>query len=298
MMDIAFRAFGPAGRRCAAALVLLAALMILVCAAAAQTQPAQPKAGPAQTEVSVALVLAVDTSFSVSNGRFELQKQGYAAAFRNPQVLNAVRSLSTQSIAVTMFQWTGPLLHVVVADWALIKDEASANAFAGTIETAPRQLFHGGTSISGAIDYARLLLAESPYKGTRRIIDISGDGSNNSGRAVTQARDEAVADGVGINGLPILTVEPDLDRYYYANVIGGPGAFMIPAANYDNFADAILKKLINEIAGADRAADQPFAIEAASQTRPSLREDFAGSAVLKSMASKSVVPQSIIPSRP
>ncbi len=252
--------------------------------AAAQDKAPTPKASPAQTDVSVALVLAVDTSGSVSMSRFELQKQGYAAAFRNPQVLNAIRSLGTQSIAVAMFQWTGPFLHVVAADWALIKDPASAAAFAGTIDAAPRKLFGGGTSISGAIDYARTLLAQSPYKGARRIIDVSGDGSNNSGRPAEMARDEAVADGIGINGLPILTVEPGLDHYYFTHVIGGPGAFMIPVANYDNFADAILKKLINEIA-AEPGADQIF-VKSASwmrpQTRPSLRRDSALSAIFKS----------------
>jgi hypothetical protein len=130
----------------------------------------------------------------------------------------------------------------------LIKDEASANAFAATIEAVPRRLFGGGTSISGAIDYSRLLLARSPYRAIRRIIDVSGDGSNNSGRDVNEARDEAVRDGIAINGLPILTVEPGLDIYYRDHVIGGPGAFMIPVKDYDNFADAVLKKLINEIA--------------------------------------------------
>lgn len=265
-------------------MALLRALVFLAAAtapASAQNPTPAPAPGPPQTDVSVALVLAVDTSGSVSMGRFELQKQGYAAAFRNPQVLNAIRSLDTQSIAASMFQWTGPFLHVVVVDWALIKDEASVNAFADAIAAAPRQLFGGGTSISGAIDYARVLLAQSPYKGARRIIDISGDGSNNSGRPVTAARDEAVADGIGINGLPILTVEPGLDRYYYDNVIGGPGAFMIPAASYDDFADAILKKLINEIA-AKRGADQVF-MRRPSQTRPSLRQDFAKSAVFKAV---------------
>jgi hypothetical protein len=215
-------------------------------AAVAQNQAPAPK--PAEPDVAVALVLAVDTSGSVSMGRFELQKQGYAAAFRNPQVLNAIRSLATQSIAVTMMQWTGPFLHVVVVDWATIKDEASADAFAAAINAAPRRLFGGGTSISGAIDYSRLLLARSPFRAIRRVIDISGDGSNNSGRDVTEARAEAVRDGIGINGLPILTVEPGLDRYYRDYVIGGPGAFMIPVKDYDNFADAVLKKLINEIA--------------------------------------------------
>jgi hypothetical protein len=262
----------------ACALVVFAAATVL---ASAQPQPPAPTAPPAQSSVSVALVLAVDTSGSVSMGRFELQKQGYASAFRNPQVLNAIRSLGTQSIAATMFQWTGPLLHVVVADWTLIKDEASAATFAGAIEAAPRRLFGGGTSISGAIDYARGLLAQSPYKGARRIIDISGDGSNNSGRPVTMARDEAVVDGIGINGLPILTVEPGLDHYYHDNVIGGSGAFMIPAANYDTFADAILKKLINEIAAVEPDTDQIFMMKA-SQTRPSLREEFTRSAALTS----------------
>ncbi len=256
------------------------------CAASAQNQATPPGGNPAQTNVSVALVLAVDCSYSVSNDRFELQKRGYAAAFRNPQVLNVIRSLGTQSIAATMFQWTGPLLHVAVADWTLIKDAASADAFADTLAAAPRQLFRGGTSISGAIDYARVLLAQSPYKGARRIIDISGDGSNNSGRLVTIARDEAVADGIGINGLPILTLEPDLDAYYRDNVIGGPGAFMIPVANYDNFADAILKKLINEIAAAEPGADQIF-VSTASQTRRSLRRDSAPSAISKSVIANS-----------
>lgn len=233
-------------RRRVAALLLV--LSLLAASAPALPQTRQPAPDPPPADVSVALVLAVDASGSVSMDRFELQKQGYAAAFRNPQVLGAIRALGTGSIAVAMFQWTGPLLHVVVADWTVIKDQASAERFAAAVEGAPRRLFGGGTSISGAIDYARLLLAQSPYHAARRIIDVSGDGSNNSGRPVAAARSEAVADGVVINGLPILTVEPDLDRYYADHVIGGPGAFMIPARNYDAFADAILKKLINEIA--------------------------------------------------
>jgi hypothetical protein len=130
----------------------------------------------------------------------------------------------------------------------LIRDAASAEAFAAAIEGAPRQLFGGGTSISGAIDYSRLLLAQNPFGAARRVIDVSGDGSNNSGRPVTSARDDAARAGVGVNGLPILSIEPDLDAYYRDFVIGGPGAFMVPAASYDTFADAILKKLITEIA--------------------------------------------------
>jgi uncharacterized protein DUF1194 len=229
-----------------ATLCVLLVLVATQLGAQQRTQPQLPR--PVQTEVALALVLAVDASGSVSTDRFELQKEGYAAAFRNRQVLNSIRSLTTQSIAVTMIQWTGPGLHVQTVDWALIKDEDSVNALADAIEASKRQLFGGGTSISGAIDYSRILLAASPFAGIRRVIDISGDGANNRGRAVTQARDEAVHDGISINGLPILALEPDLDRYYYDNVIGGPGAFMVPAKNYDTFADAILKKLITEIA--------------------------------------------------
>jgi hypothetical protein len=222
---------------------------LLVGALVVLAAPARPAV--AQTEVALQLVLAVDASGSVDNRRFELQKQGYAAAFRNPQVLRSILSLMTGSIAVTMMQWTGPRLHVQVVDWMLVKDQGSAEALAAAIEAGPRQLFGGGTSISGAIDYSRLLLAQSPFRGTRRTIDISGDGSNNSGRPAPRARDEAVRDGVGINGLPILSLEPYLDKYYADNVIGGPGAFMIPARDYDAFADAILKKLITEIAAGE-----------------------------------------------
>jgi hypothetical protein len=203
----------------------------------------------AQDAVDLALVLAVDASGSVSHDRFELQKQGYAAAFRHPRVLAAIRSGAMQAIAVTMLQWTGPALQARAVPWMRIGDAASAGAFADAIERAPRQLFGGGTSISGAIDAGAALLLDSPYQAERRVIDISGDGSNNRGRSVTRARDEAVAAGIGINGLPILTLEPDLDRYFEQNVIGGPGAFAVAAASYEAFADAILKKLVTEIAG-------------------------------------------------
>jgi hypothetical protein len=215
---------------------------------------AGPRAALAATEVDLMLVLAVDASGSVSQRRFELQKQGYAAAFRNPRVLKAIQSLMTQSIGVTMLQWTGPRLQVHVVPWTQVKDAASAEDFAGAIERVPRQLFGGGTSISGAIDYSRLVLLQSPFTASRRVIDISGDGANNIGRPVQFARDEAVKDGITINGLPILAVEPDLDHYYFENVIGGPGAIMVPAENYESFAEAILKKLIIEIASNDVGA--------------------------------------------
>jgi hypothetical protein len=207
-----------------------------------------PRASSA-TPVAVSLVLAMDVSGSVSTARFELQREGYTAAFRHPDVLQAILSTSTGSIAVAMMQWTGPELHVTAVDWTLIGDAASADHFAAAIEMAPRALFGGGTSISGAIDYARVVLARSPYQGQRLIIDVSGDGANNRGRPAEDARDEAVRAGVAINGLPILTLEPDLDQYYRRNVIGGPGAFVIAVESYQEFAAALRRKLVTEIAG-------------------------------------------------
>jgi hypothetical protein len=205
---------------------------------------------PAQSPqpVDLALVLAVDASGSVDRIRFELQKQGYVAAFRHPRVIGAIQSGPTQSIAVIMMQWTGPALQVTAVPWTTISDPASANAFADAVASAPRALFGGGTSISGAIDTSMALLFDNPFRAARRVIDISGDGSNNRGRSVNQARDEAIAKGVGINGLPILALEPDLDRYYRDNVVGGPGAFVIAAKDFESFGEAILKKLIAEIA--------------------------------------------------
>jgi hypothetical protein len=207
-------------------------------------------AGPAraQTPVDLHLLLAVDASGSVDFTRFELQRRGYVAAFRNPMVLQAIRGGENQSIAVAMFQWTGPLLQAQIVPWTQIKDEASAGTVASIVETTPRRLYGGGTSISGAIDYSMRWFSQSPFRGERRVIDVSGDGSNNGGRSVIRARDEAVAADVNINGLPILAWEPYLDQYYKENVIGGPGAFMIVAKDFDSFADAILKKMIIEIA--------------------------------------------------
>lgn len=202
----------------------------------------------AQQKVDLQLVLAVDASGSVNMTRFNLQKQGYAEAFRNPRVLDSIRSGSTGSIAVTMIQWTGPLQQVVVIPWTLIKDRKTADDFADVIEKGPRQLFSGGTSISGAIDFSVSLMPSNLFVGLKRVIDISGDGSNNNGRPVTSARDDAVAKGIIVNGLPILSLEPYLDRYYFENVIGGPGSFMVPAESYETFAAAVLRKLILEIA--------------------------------------------------
>jgi hypothetical protein len=227
-----------------------AAVRRLLCGIAALLLGGHEMPATAQTVTDLQLVLAVDASGSVSHQRFELQKHGYVAAFRHPRVLQAILSGINQSIAVTMFQWTGPALQIMTVRWRLLNDAGSIRAFADAIEAAPRQLFGGGTSISGAIDTGVALLNDSPYKGARRVIDVSGDGPNNRGRSVTRARDEAVAARIGINGLPILALEPYLDKYYEDNVIGGPGAFVVAARDYETFAEAILKKLITEIAGA------------------------------------------------
>jgi hypothetical protein len=202
----------------------------------------------AQTVVDLQLALMVDASGSVNQTRFELQKRGYVAALRDPKVLGAILGGRAQSIAIALVQWTGPFLQRQVLPWTLVKDEASANSAAAIIEQTPRQLFGGGTSISGAVDYAMSLFSQSPFKSERRVIDVSGDGANNAGRSMTRARDEAVNADVTINGLPILAFEPYLDEYYRDYVIGGPGAFMIVAKDFESFGDAILKKMIVEIA--------------------------------------------------
>lgn len=207
----------------------------------------------AQTSVDLQLVLAVDVSGSVNPQRFELQKMGYVAAFQNRRVLDAVLGGRNQSIAVTMVQWSGPFLQSQVVPWTVLKDESSVKGFAGAIESAPRMMYGGGTSISGAIDQAVTLFPQAPYKAERRVIDVSGDGSNNRGRSVTQARDDAVNAGIVINGLPILAFEPQLDQYFKDYVIGGPGAFMIAAKGFETFAEAILMKLILEIANTQPA---------------------------------------------
>lgn len=215
----------------------LLALCLLLSPAAARAEP-----------VDLALVLAVDTSGSVNQARFELQRRGYAAAFRNPRVARAVQSGMIGAIAVTMYQWTGPFMQREAVGWTIIRDQIDAEKFAAAIEATPRLLYGGGTSVSGAIDHGVKLLDSVPHQPTRRVIDISGDGANTSGRPARAARDDAVAKGVVINGLPILSVEAFLDRHYEQEVIGGEGAFMIAAETYETFGDAVLRKLIAEIA--------------------------------------------------
>jgi hypothetical protein len=226
----------------------------LVASAPLLALPATSGRAVADSNVDLLLALAVDASGSVNQARFDLQRDGYAAAFRHPRLVRAISSGAQQAIAVAMFQWTGPALQALTVPWTVVRDAASAAALASAIEAAPRRLFSGGTSISGALDFGAALIAASPLKPLRRIIDVSGDGSNNNGRSVTAARDTTVAAGIRINGLPILSLEPTLDIYFRENVIGGPGAFVVAAASYETFAEAILLKLVLEIADGARRA--------------------------------------------
>jgi len=220
----------------------LVALLIVLSALLAR--PVETRA----EEVDLALVLAVDASGSVNQQRFEMQKRGYVEAFRNPRVWRAIQSGMRGTIAVQMFQWTGPFLQRQSVGWMIVRDQASAEAFALAIEQGERQLFGGGTSISGAIDHGVRVLEEMPHKAARKVIDVSGDGENSSGRPARVARDAAVEQGIVINGLPILAFEPFLDQHYEQEVIGGEGSFMIVAKNFETFGDAVLRKLIAEIA--------------------------------------------------
>jgi len=230
----------------------LGSALVLGAALAAPVGAQHPK-----ETVDLALVLAVDASGSVNQYRFDLQRDGYVAAFRHPQVIAAITSGPHGAIAVTVMQWTGPAQQVQVVPWTRLGGAAAADAFAAAIAEAPRRLFGGGTSISGAIDTGVALIAQSPFTGLRRVIDVSGDGANNAGSPVTVARDGAIAEGITINGLPILLNRPNvgqmdlinLDEYYEDCVIGGPGAFMIPIRERSQFITATRTKLILEIAG-------------------------------------------------
>ena len=207
----------------------------------------------ADEEVDLELVLMVDASGSVDEREYALQRLGYVQAFRDPSVISAIRSGYRGKIAVAYIEWPGPYLQAPIADWTELSDEASVRAFAARLESEPRELYSGGTAVGHAILYGAQAIEANRFASRRRVIDVSGDGSTNRGIAAYLARDQVVARGFTVNGLPILTNEPFLDRYYEANVIGGPGAFMIPAKGFEDFAKAIRAKLIREISGVEEA---------------------------------------------
>lgn len=217
-------------------------LLVLLAAVGGWSVPA--RAMPVDLE----LVLAVDCSGSIDDDEFALQIRGYAAAFSHPAIIRAIQSGRHGAIAVTYLQWSGPFLQSQAVGWTLVRDADSAEGFGALMVGARRTIYRGGTSLSGVIDYASTLFPGSGYEGTRRVIDISGDGINNTGRRPFDARDDAVARGLTINGLAILTDFGGLDRYFEDHVIGGPGAFVMAAESFETFAAAILNKLIREIA--------------------------------------------------
>jgi len=209
--------------------------------------------------VDLLLVLSSDVSRSVDHPKFLLQREGYAAAISDPVVMEAIKSGPHQRIAVCFVEWSGFGAQKLVIDWTMIDGPGAARKFGDQLLELPRA-FADRTSISGGIEFASAQLERAPFEGSRRTIDVSGDGTNNAGRDVKLARDETVAKGVVINGLVILSDRPvpwnaehtnppgGLEKYYQDNVIGGPGAFVLVAENFNSFGRAIIKKMIAEIA--------------------------------------------------
>ncbi len=231
--------------RCVLTLVTLLALQIPIARGAEQTD--------------LLLVLAMDVSRSMDQAKFLLQRQGYAAAISDPQVLNAIKSGPHQKIALSFIDWSGPFEQKLVIDWTIIDGFATASRFGDLISQA-RRSFYNSTSIGAAINFAAAQLARAPFDAERRAIDVSGDGTNNAGPDVQFFRDQAVARGIVINGLVILTdieLAPNprhtnpaggIEKYYRDNVIGGAGSFVMAAEDYKSFGRSMVKKLIAEIA--------------------------------------------------
>ena len=218
---------------------------------AALLRPAAAQEAP----VDVLLVLAVDVSRSIDEDEALLQREGYRAALTDPAVAEAIRGGNFGAIGLAYVEWAGAEYQRLVLPWTRITGARDAAAWADRLAEAPRASL-SWTSISGGIDFARQVLAEAPMEATRRVIDVSGDGVNNSGVPAETARDRAVADGITINGLPIVNDRPTfgrlppvpLDEYYRENVIGGPGAFLVVAEDFSSFGTAVRRKLIREIA--------------------------------------------------
>jgi len=229
---------------------VLALLLVLLCPSLARS--AEP--------VDLVLVLVSDVSRSVDDSEFKMEKDGYSAAFNDTRVLAAIKGGAIGAIAVAYIEFAGSYEVRTVVDWRVIRDAGSARTFTDALVAAPRS-FWGRTSVSAGIDRAMQLLAESPFEAQRRVIDVAGDGTNNSGREVTLARDDAVAAGVTINGLAIINENPvsytfahvqppgGLPNWYKENVTGGPGNFVVEVRSFQAFGEAMTRKLINEIAG-------------------------------------------------
>jgi hypothetical protein len=245
----------------AIAAVLTAGLLAsLGLAAPSRLILAQSSAVPVDTE----LVLAVDVSYSMDPDEQQIQREGYIDAITSREFMAAIRSGSHGKIALTYFEWAGPEDQKIIVPWRLIEGPETADAFAGEIARAPYRRA-SRTSIGGALMFAKPLFAASGFRGLRRVIDVSGDGPNNSGPLVVPQRDDIVASGITINGLPLMLNRPnsfsmdiaDLDIYFEDCVIGGPGAFVIPVRDRAQFKEAIRTKLIMEVAELKGVRAQP-----------------------------------------
>jgi len=241
-------------------------------AIAAFVSLARPAAAAgAPVAVDAAIVLAADVSRSIDDEEFALQRRGYADAIQSQQVLDAVSTGPHGAIALAYVEWAGDGEDKVVVDWAVIRNQTDASAFAAALTAAPRS-FVGRTAIGTAIDYSFAMFAESAFATDRRVIDVSGDGANNQGRVVTDARDAAVGAGAIINGLAIfnkkaaamggylaLHTNPPggIAQYYRDNVTGGSGAFVLQIDDFKSFGEAMMRKLVNEIALARELGRQP-----------------------------------------
>jgi len=247
--------FGLAPIALALALVSVASFGSLL--DAAPRLPFDPTQRAAEAvDVDAELVLAVDVSYSMDPEEQALQRDGYKAALMSAPFLNAVREGVHGRVAITYLEWAGTHHHQVVVPWRVIEGPESADAFVAELDRTP-PMRASRTSISGALLMGAELFKSSGYRGMRRVIDVSGDGVNNNGARVDGARDEVLAQGIVINGLPIMLRQPnigwmdvaELDVYYEDCVIGGPGAFVIPVRSLDQFRNAIRTKLVLEIAG-------------------------------------------------
>lgn len=228
------------------------ALILLLCLGCELAQPV------GMADVDVELVLAVDVSRSMDAEEFALQRAGYVDAIRHPDFIRAVEQGAVGRIAITYFEWAGAVREDSLVPWQIIDGQESAEAFAAQLEGSPVRDYRG-TSISRALTFAAGLFARNEFDAWRKVIDVSGDGPNNAGSPVQAARDAAVADGIIINGLPIL-IRPsptvaELDRYYADCVIGGPGSFVLPIKHSSEFATAIRRKLILEVGGRVREGE-------------------------------------------
>jgi len=212
-------------------------------------------AWPARAEpVDLELLLAIDASLSVDEGEFALQMGGLARAFRDPRVAAAIRAAGDLGIGVALVQWANSNQQDLAVGWSRVRDPASAESFAQGIEATGRHFVGAGTAIASALRFAIPLFDGNGFEGRRKVIDVSGDGSDNRGPAPEQFRDLAVLRGITINGLAIVNEDPFLQLYYAQRLIGGTGAFVVVAQDYRDFQDAIVLKLVREIVAAPVAA--------------------------------------------